>query len=163
MLGAVTTDGTDASREREVDPRNQMTMLSTDDCWELLKQHSLGRLAVSVAGQPEIFPVNYVAHEGHLLFRTAEGTKLVSVVANARVAFEIDGYDAASAEAWSVVLTGLAHQLRTLDEIYPAEDLPLFPWNAAPKHNIVRIAPREISGRRFTVVPDQRPGTDLGH
>jgi nitroimidazol reductase NimA-like FMN-containing flavoprotein (pyridoxamine 5'-phosphate oxidase superfamily) len=158
----MTTHGVPADDDALVDPRNSMRILPELECWDLLTSHSLGRLALSVAGQPEIFPVNYVTHERHILFRTAEGTKLTSVVVNARVAFEIDGYDAASGEAWSVVVTGLGHVLHTLDEVYPAERLPLVPWNASPKDNYVRIAPTEISGRRFSVVEDQRPETDQG-
>ena len=38
-----------------------------------------------------------------------------------------------------------------------AEELPLFPWNASPKDFFVTIRPREMAGRRFTVVEDQRP------
>lgn len=139
-----------------------MQKLTHAQCWALLSSHVLGRLAVSVAGQPEIFPVNYVTHEEHIVFRTAEGTKLASVAANARVAFETDGYDAATGEAWSVVVHGIAHVLRDFDEIYPAQDLDLTPWSPSLKSWFVRIRPHETTGRRFAVVADQRPSTDLG-
>ncbi len=157
MLVPVATDGTDSTDSSAIDPRNQMQILADEACWNLLHQHSLGRLAVSVGGRPEIFPVNYVTHDGRIVFKTAEGTKLLSVVTNAQVAFEIDGYDADSGEAWSVVISGLAHVARNLEEIYADQELALFPWNAAPKDNFVQITPQEISGRRFEVVEDQRP------
>jgi nitroimidazol reductase NimA-like FMN-containing flavoprotein (pyridoxamine 5'-phosphate oxidase superfamily) len=57
----------------------------------------VGRLAVVAGDQPEIFPVNYLDH-GSIVFRTGEGTKLAIAIGRL-VAFEVDGYDAASGEA----------------------------------------------------------------
>ena len=37
-------------------------------------------------------------------------------------------------------------------EYFDAEELPLFPWHAAPKPDIVRIEPEMVTGRRFHVV-----------
>jgi hypothetical protein len=139
------------------DPRNGMEILEDDACWALLDQEEVGRLAVSVAGDVDIFPINYVVADRMIVFRTAEGSKLTELAANARVALEIDGYDAAEGEAWSVVLKGMAQLLDRFSDIYPAEELPLFPWNASPKQWFVRVRPIKVSGRRFTVVPEQRP------
>ena len=52
-------------------------VLGEPACWELLEGASVGRLAVDVAGQPDIFPVNFVVDRGSIVFRTAAGTKLV--------------------------------------------------------------------------------------
>ena len=139
------------------DPRNGMQILSAEECWDLLRGEPVGRLAVAVAGEVDIFPINYVVHEGALVFKTAEGSKLAALAANSRVSFEIDGYSADSGEAWSVVMKGLAQSLQRFSDIYSAEELPLFPWNASPKQWFVRVTPREMTGRRFTVVEDQRP------
>ena len=54
-----------------------ITILSAHESWNLLTGVALGRLVTSVDGQPEIFPVNYVVQHHTVLFRTAEGTKLV--------------------------------------------------------------------------------------
>ncbi|MFH8250225.1 pyridoxamine 5'-phosphate oxidase family protein [Microbacterium sp. B2969] len=64
--------------------------LTDDQCWNLLARCSLGRLAVAIDGQPEIFPVNYVVDGPRVLFRTAPGSKLAELTANPRVAFEVD-------------------------------------------------------------------------
>ena len=50
-----------------------------------------------------------------MLFRTAEGTKLVSAAINNRVLFEAD--DHAVAEGWSVIVKGMARMLRTAEEL----------------------------------------------
>jgi nitroimidazol reductase NimA-like FMN-containing flavoprotein (pyridoxamine 5'-phosphate oxidase superfamily) len=136
----------------ESDPRNGMTILDAATCWALLGEQEVGRLAVAVGSDPEIFPINYTVVGERLLFRTAEGTKLAFVAASARVAFEIDGYDPSANLAWSVVVKGDAEILEHFEDIYAAEDAPLFPWNAAPKQWFVRVTPREVHGRRFTVV-----------
>lgn len=141
----------------EFDPRNGMEILDDDACWQLLESQPVGRLAIAVAGEVDIFPINYLVHEGTLVFKTAEGSKLAALAANSRVTFEIDGYAPETGEAWSVVVKGLAQALQKFSDIYQAEELPLFPWNAAPKQWFVTVTPRTMTGRRFSVVEDQRP------
>jgi hypothetical protein len=68
------------------------------------------------------------------------------------VAFEVDGYDLASAEAWSVVVHGRGVVVYVTDEVLDALQLPIMPWQSGPKPEIVRIEPDEITGRRFPVV-----------
>ena len=86
------------------------------------------------------------------MFRTAEGTKLAASVLGRGVAFEIDGLDAATGEAWSVIVKGHAVEIDRMHELLDAADLPLFPWHAWPKHRYVRIEPVEITGRSFHIV-----------
>ena len=129
-----------------------MTVLSTEECLELLGDETVGRLAVSIRDHPDIFPINYVVDRGAIVFRTAEGTKLAASVLGRGVAFEIDGLDADAGEAWSVVVKGHAVEIERMYDVLDALDLPLFPWHAGPKHRFVRIEPVEITGRRFHVV-----------
>jgi uncharacterized protein len=136
-----------------------MEELSAAECWRLLRTHEVGRLAVSITDHPDIFPVNYVVDGEGIVFRTGPGTKLAAAVLGTGVAFEIDGYDALAGEAWSVVVKGKARQIEHMIEYFEAEDLPLFPWHASPKPDIVRIEPGEVTGRRFHVVdrPELEP------
>ncbi len=129
-----------------------ITILSADDCLDLLSGETVGRLAVSIRDRPDIFPINYVVDRGGIVFRTAAGTKLAAAVLGRGVAFEIDGVDAAAGEAWSVIVKGQAVEISGMYELLDALHLPLFPWHAAPKHRFVRIEPVEITGRRFQVV-----------
>ena len=58
----------------------QVERLSTAECWALLQEAQLGRLAVvNVDGTPDIFPVNYIPHEGSLFIRTARDAKLAHI------------------------------------------------------------------------------------
>ena len=135
-----------------------MVELSPAECWRLLRREEVGRLAVSIADHPDIFPINYVVDGESIVFRSGAGTKLAAAVLGRAVAFEIDGYDALAGDAWSVVIKGTARPVEHMLEYFEADDLPLFPWHASPKPNIVRIEPVEVSGRSFHVV--ERPALD---
>jgi hypothetical protein len=126
--------------------------LSEATCWQLLRTTEVGRLAVSVGHHPDIFPINYLVDGGSVVFRTAPGTKLAAAVLGHSVAFEIDGYDPLAGEAWSVVVKGRARQIEHMIEYFAAEELPLFPWHASPKHEFVRIDCEMVTGRRFHVI-----------
>jgi nitroimidazol reductase NimA-like FMN-containing flavoprotein (pyridoxamine 5'-phosphate oxidase superfamily) len=126
--------------------------LSEDECWELLLSSSFGRLAASVADDIEIFPLNFVAADKRLLFRTAEGTKLLALTVNNKVALETD--DIGRADAWSVVVKGIARILDTQAEIDAANALPLRPLVPTLKYIWVEITPTELSGRRFALAPE---------
>ena len=131
--------------------------LDESRCWTLLRQADVGRLAVAINERPDIFPVNFVVDHGSVVFRTAEGTKLAAAVLGRAVAFEVDGYDAGSGEAWSVVIKGRASEIQRMQDLFDAADLPLFPWHAGPKPRFVRIERDEITGRRFHVVEGRGP------
>ncbi|WP_029089249.1 pyridoxamine 5'-phosphate oxidase family protein [Brevibacterium album] len=124
-------------------------VLSADACWTLLRTAAVGRLAVLAEGGPDIFPVNYVVDGGTVVFRTGAGGKLTAALGTAPVAFEADGSE--GGRAWSVVLKGRAEQVRGTEGLLDTLGLRLHPWQAGEKGRFVRIAPSELSGRRFPV------------
>jgi nitroimidazol reductase NimA-like FMN-containing flavoprotein (pyridoxamine 5'-phosphate oxidase superfamily) len=129
-----------------------VTAMGEEECWSLLARNQLGRLAVAVGGEPDIFPVNYVTDGPTVLFRTAPGSKLADLSVNPRVAFEADEYD--DTFGASVVLRGVARRLELQREIDEADALPLTPWTPTLKYRWVRIVPASISGRRFVRGPE---------
>lgn len=139
------------------------TTLHLDECWSLLRSVEVGRLAVILADRPDIFPINFLVDHGTILFRTAEGSKLAATLAGKPVAFEVDGYSAEARTAWSVVVKGIAQQIREVHDLFEATALPLFPWHAAPKQHFVRIRADEVTGRRFVVVDPPPPQPPAGH
>src|SRR5688500_8446660 len=76
--------------------------LAEDACWALLRTTSVGRLAVCVNNQPDIFPINFAVDHGTVVFRSGAGTKMSAALSESLVALEADGLDADTAEAWSV-------------------------------------------------------------
>lgn len=137
-----------------IDHRTGIEILDPTTCWDLLAIAPVGRLAVAIAGRPDIFPVNHVVDDHTVVFRTLEGTKLAAAVLGRSVAFEADGWSPTDGDVWSVVLKGEAVEIERLDDLLATEDLPLYPWTASVKHRLVRVVPDQISGRRFHAVDD---------
>lgn len=129
--------------------RNGLEVLGEDECWLFLEAGHIGRLAVSIAEQPEIFPVNYVVQDRTIVILTAEGTKFAGAVLGLSVAFEIDAADPLFHTGWSVVVRGRAVEVETTDELMEVEALPLRPWGRWDKRRYVRIVPDVVSGRRI--------------
>ncbi|KPN21673.1 MULTISPECIES: pyridoxamine 5'-phosphate oxidase family protein [Arthrobacter] len=130
--------------------------LGSSDCWDYIRQASVGRLAVVVDGRPEIFPINFAVDHGTIIFRTAKGTKLSAALDDSPVAFEVDGYDDRLGYAWSVVLKGDAAQLESIEDVLDSQDLELFPWQSGEKNHFIRIVPAETTGRRFLITNEAR-------
>src|SRR6478609_1708219 len=129
-----------------------VAVLGEDECWNLLTRHELGRLGVTLDGEPDIFPVNYVIDGPRVLFRTAPGSKLAELSQHPRVAFEVDEYD--DTYASSVIVKGVAERLELQREIDEADALALRPWIPTLKYRWVRIVPTQISGRWFARTPE---------
>ena len=120
--------------------------LSDEECWDLLRETEFGRMAYHLAGEVHIVPINYATDGRRLYFKTAEGSKLLGIVMNEDVAFEIDRITEESAT--SVCLRGRAHLLEGSEE-HVVENLPLRPWVPTLKFNVVAIDPAEMTGRSF--------------
>jgi nitroimidazol reductase NimA-like FMN-containing flavoprotein (pyridoxamine 5'-phosphate oxidase superfamily) len=122
--------------------------LDAAQCWMRLQQTALGRLAVvREDGTPDVFPVNYVAHEGSLYVRTARDSKLLHIAHHPAVAFEIDGDN--EDERWSVVARGPAERVTSDAEIRASGIERLSSWSPTAQHFVIRITAHTVTGRRF--------------
>ncbi|WP_040156200.1 pyridoxamine 5'-phosphate oxidase family protein [Mobilicoccus massiliensis] len=133
----------------------EVTSMTRDECWESLQREEFGRLAYSLDGEVNIVPINYAVDGSRLVFRTAEGSKLLAILRGGTVAFEID----AIGEEWatSVIVRGEAVELPE-EEARWADQLRLRPWIRSDKQHVVAITPAEISGLRFRV---HKPWTSM--
>jgi hypothetical protein len=128
--------------------------LERQECWDYLQSHDLGRIGVAPRGEVAIYPINYVVEQGRIYLRTSPGAKLVGLMLNARVAFEIDGQEGDS--AWSVLVTGAAEEV----EMPPKVDRPetqTRPWVPGPRNAVIEITPDRITGRLFTRIGEADP------
>lgn len=124
--------------------------LTENECWVHLRAQQLGRLAIVVGGNPQIFPVNYAVGERSIVFRTAPGSKLAHGPGSL-ACFEIDGYDRHAREGWSVIAIG------PLEEITDAEDarsrslrqLHVDPLAPGDRLHWVALHPDQVTGRHF--------------
>jgi len=127
--------------------------LTRDECFGLLARQQVGRVAVVDDRGPVVFPVNFVFDRHMVVFRTDEGTKLDAAARCSRVAFEIDGIDAAARTGWSVVVRGEAVEVTGRRELARLRKLPLVSWAPGAGSRYVRILPAKLTGRRIA-----RPG-----
>lgn len=131
-----------------------MQKLSREECLGLLALHDLGRLAVCLGeGAPVIRPVNYVFDKASqsVVFRTAPGSKFHALLHSADAAFEIDGTDGEVRTGWSVIIRGVADEVRDPGEIRRLDGLGLEPRAPGRKHHWVRIRAWKVSGRRIVL------------
>ena len=132
--------------------------LTKGECFELLAREHLGRVAVADDRGPVVFPVNFVLDRHMVVFRTGEGTKLAAACHGSRVAFEIDGADAAAHTGWSVLVRGEAAEVTDPAELARLRKLQLEPWAPGAKAHYVRILPAALTGRRILAPSRSDPG-----
>jgi nitroimidazol reductase NimA-like FMN-containing flavoprotein (pyridoxamine 5'-phosphate oxidase superfamily) len=132
-----------------IDGRTWLEHLSVPECWKLLALHPVGRVGVLVDSAPEIYPVNHVVDDQTIVFRTDPGNKLRGLDRSPSVCFEVDGLNLDERTGWSVLVKGRAVELTAPDDLRRAAELPLRFWALGDKAHWIRIAPREITGRRI--------------
>lgn len=124
------------------------TDLTNEQAWEMLEAQEFGRLAFHLGDEVHITPINYACqNRERLVFRTAEGSKLLGITMNPNVAFEIDDFTD-DQHASSVIVRGHARQLEGR-EADATDQLPLRPWVATTKINVIAIEVEEVSARSF--------------
>ncbi|MEA2686791.1 MAG: uncharacterized protein QOE93_1986, partial [Actinomycetota bacterium] len=127
--------------------------LASGEALRLLQrgEERVGRLAISLSGDPLVFPLNYAVDGDAIVFRTQVGTKL-SGVSRSLATFEVDHIDA-SGQGWSVTFEGLAQEV--LDSDAPdfrsrIEALALESWPGGDRPHLVRITPYAVRGTGWT-------------
>ncbi|GAA0977250.1 hypothetical protein ENKNEFLB_02159 [Nocardioides aquaticus] len=120
--------------------------LALDECWALVAQEEVGRLAYRLVDEIHVVPVNHTVHDGVVLFRTTAGNKLLAAALGESVAFEVDwfGQDA----AWSVEVRGRIRRLED-DEHERLDETVRAPWVDGYRFDLVALEPSHVSGRRF--------------
>jgi len=125
--------------------------LEEHQCFWLLEQKGLGRVAVSVGALPAVFPVSYEMLDGDIFFLTGEGTKLAAAVRRTPVAFEVDEFDVGSrCWGWSVLAVGHAEPLDTTEMDSVVRELSLLQrFGLEPRNQVIRVRPEFLSGQRI--------------
>jgi nitroimidazol reductase NimA-like FMN-containing flavoprotein (pyridoxamine 5'-phosphate oxidase superfamily) len=128
--------------------------LQEAECRRLIAPGGIGRIAYSGRYGPTVLPVNYQFFEGTIVFRTAQDSAtdedLRTGIAQAEylVAFEIDQFDVAAREGWSVLIQGSAHHVESGAERSCVAASGVTPWPDGKRELFVRIVPSRITGRR---------------
>jgi nitroimidazol reductase NimA-like FMN-containing flavoprotein (pyridoxamine 5'-phosphate oxidase superfamily) len=127
-----------------------LLVLTVDECAKMLQISDVGRLAFLADGEIEIFPVNYTVDGTAVAFRTIVGSKLAAALDNTAVAFEIDSFDAARRNGWSVVIKGTCEAIRDDATLSRLEATGFRSWIDTPEQlRWVRVRPHSITGRQI--------------
>lgn len=121
--------------------------LSERECWDYLAAHEYGRIAVISGGEPAIYPIGYAVAPGGIRIRTRIGSKLLAILVDGRVAFEVD--DRGEQVARSVMVVGWAEQLDAHDAA--ESSTPVAPFAGPDAHAVVLITPTRITGRELSL------------
>jgi nitroimidazol reductase NimA-like FMN-containing flavoprotein (pyridoxamine 5'-phosphate oxidase superfamily) len=126
-----------------------LEVLTAEECRQLLRAGFLGRIAVRIGEPPSILPVIYTVLDDDIVFRTDPGTKLSAASMKTLVAFEIDEVDPLTRTGWSVLVIGYSEVIRDQATLQRVAALELEPWIDGGRDQVVRIRPRNITGRRI--------------
>lgn len=131
-----------------------LEVMTEAECLTLLAHHSFGRLAVNLGDGPTIMPINFAFVERSIVIRTAPGSKLANAPLT-KVAIEVDEVGPGHVWGWSVVARGPAFDISTSIDEYSEHlrTLPFNSWLSGDRGNVLKVAVREISGRRFGNIP----------
>lgn len=143
----------------EVD-RNGLEVLGREECLRLLGTATLGRIGLSSGALPTVLPVNFRLDSGRVLIRTGRGSKLDAATQDAVVAFEADDFDPMYHSGWSVVVTGVAHEVTDPDEL--AALPPLARWARRGDGRVMAISTELVTGRRIVSGPPDGPDGEEG-
>lgn len=130
--------------------------LASDAALDVLRRgdEPVGRLAVSLGGEPLIFPLNFAVDGDAVVFRTEVGTKL-SAITRSLVTFEVDQLDD-SGQGWAVTFEGLAQEVLDSDPaslLARIDALALDTWPGGDRPHVVRITPYAVRGTAWTPAP----------
>ena len=126
----------------------QLEILRLDTCLELLRAHTVGRVAVIVSESPLVFPVNYTVVETERPLWIALRTRPGNIIdrASKQAAFEIDHIDNSEHEGWSVLVRGTFHRVDP-DSAEFRERFDPQPWLENQRDAWLILEPFSITGR----------------
>jgi len=122
--------------------------LTPAQCHGYLGTGGVGRMVFTGPRGAEAIPVNYAMLNGDIVMRTGRHTSLARA-AQTRVSFEVDHFDKALAEGWSVLANGVAHVVTIPAELETVRSLGLEPWAGGDKDTYLRIEVADMTGRRI--------------
>jgi nitroimidazol reductase NimA-like FMN-containing flavoprotein (pyridoxamine 5'-phosphate oxidase superfamily) len=122
--------------------------ITEDECWALVEQSAVGRVAWSEADGPIVLPLNYVVHDGALWLRTSAHSSAAHEIDDDRVAILIDDLDPTTHVGWSVQIRGAARVHYHQSEV-PEAVQGLTTWAEGPRPLWIKVEPTSIYGKRL--------------
>jgi uncharacterized protein len=141
---------TAGSPDPGVVPPELMETIDPAGCARLLAAVDVGRLAVVVDGNPHIVVLNYLLHDGALLFRTRADAAVAEITADGAVVdaeFEVDSAFPVAQSGWSVIATGTLRRETDARRMTAARGA-VRAWAQGERDTVLRLDVTELTGRR---------------
>ena len=100
-----------------------MEDISDQECHRILDAAEVAHFSVIDGDKPYVSPISYVRHENQLMMRKTGGKRLDAVRVNPKVCVEVSEVDADTGDWRSVIVTGVASEVR--DELGEATAVQL--------------------------------------
>ncbi len=127
-----------------------LELLSAEECVELLRTKTVGRIGLSASSLPFVLPVRYVVDDGRILMRTGQDTRMAAATRDAVVAFEVDEFDHGMDAGWSVMVQGFAREVRGGEaRVSPGAEEVLSSWVGPMPARCFSIPMEIVTGQRL--------------
>ena len=126
-----------------------LDVVGLDDCWQLLRGRTVGRVVFTLRALPAIRPLNYTVSGAHILLRP-QSRRLAEQLDGQVVAFEVDEIDELTHQGWSVVITGTARHVVDVAELARLGGLAATSWVGGDEANTVVITVGDMTGRMIS-------------
>jgi len=138
--------------------------MTAAECWQLVGSRGVGRIGFDAGSGPRIHPVDYSCDGSDVYVRTAPTSELARFTRifakGGVVSFETDQLDASRGECWSVLISGSVEAAGNApDESgrWPS------PTPDGDYNCLVRLRPRQVTGRRLASTAPPSVGPDSAH
>ncbi len=134
---------------------NQITELSVEECLELLRGGSVGRIGLQTEAGLRILPVSYVVdRDDRIVFRSLPYGVLAASAHGAEAAFEVDRLDEEHHAGWSVLAVGTCRRIEEPAEVAAVrERRDPEPWADGQRNLYFKVEWKELTGRRVGRTP----------
>jgi uncharacterized protein len=124
-------------------------VLETSDCWTLLAEATVGRLAwADPGGRIMIVPVNFGVDRHAVVLRTGTTVLLDAARARRRCGFQAESLEPGLRSGWTVLVDGILAEVTDEGEVERLGQL-VDPWLRAPRPHVLRLESGEVTGRHL--------------
>lgn len=123
--------------------------LAEPACHRLLGTRPIGRLGFTESALPRILPVHYTVRGDEVIVASLSGVKVAAARRGDIVAFEVDDYEPATNEGWSVGVLGRCRLVDDPAEIAELDALSFAPFTPEQDRHYFAIPTATIRGRRL--------------
>jgi transcriptional regulator with XRE-family HTH domain len=126
----------------------QLVPVDEETCWRFLTLSCVGRLAFVSERGPTVLPVNYRVHDHAVIFRTDTSSHFARLEGQAPIGFEVDRFDEAFSEGWSVFASGHVRRPADDSELSAIQSLGVEAWAGGNRNTYLMLEVDEVTGRQ---------------